>query len=249
MSELSGAMTMTGRELRLTLRKPDALITGLIMPVMIMVVFVYLFGGAVSIGTKYVTYVVPGVLLLCAITGSAPTAISVCQDMTGGIIDRFRSMDVAGMAIVGSHVVASLVRNLVSTVLLFGVAFAMGFRPHATAAAFLGAVGVLALFVVAVSWLCAALGLLVSSAEAANSAMFLMFLAYPSSGFAPVSTMPWWLRGFAGNQPMTPIIETIRGLLLGQGAGSHLWLAIIWCCAILAVSAAASALLFRRRTA
>jgi ABC-2 type transport system permease protein len=158
-------------------------------------------------------------------------------------------MDVSGMAIVGSHVVASLVRNIISTALLFGVAFAMGFRPHATAAAFLGAVGVLALFVVAVSWLCAAFGLLVSSVEAANSAMFLMFLAYPSSGFAPVSTMPWWLRGFAGNQPMTPIIETIRGLLLGQGAGSHLWLALIWCCAILAVSAAASGLLFRRRTA
>lgn len=249
MSELSGAMTMTGRGLRLTMRKPDALVTALVMPIMIMVIFVYLFGGATDFGTKYVTYVVPGVLLLCAITGSATTTVSVCQDMTGGIMDRFRSLDVPGMAIVGAHVIASLVRNIVSTALLFAVAYAMGFRPHASVAAFIGAVGVLALFVVAVSWLCAALGLLVSSVEAANSAMFLMFLAYPSSGFAPVSTMPWWLRGFAGNQPITPIIETVRGLLLGTGAGSHLWLALAWCGGILAISVAACALLFARRTA
>lgn len=242
------ALTMTGRGLRLTLRKPDALLTALMLPVMIMVVFVYLFGGAIDIGTKYVTYVVPGVLVLCAITGSASTAVTVCQDMSGGIIDRFRSLDVSGTNIIGGHVVASLTRNIASTVLLFAVAFGIGFRPHATAAGFAGAVAVLLLFVLAVSWLCAALGLLVSSPEAANSAMFLMFLAYASSAFAPVRTMPWWLRGFAANQPISPVTETVRGLLLGQPVGSHLWLALVWCGAIVVVSAAAAAILFQRRT-
>jgi len=247
---MSDALTMTGRGLRLSIRKPDALITAFILPIAIMVMFVYLFGGAVagSVGTKYVTYVVPGVLLLCVITGSAPTAVTVCQDMTGGIIDRFRSMNVSGAAIVGGHVVSSLLRNAVSTVLLYGVAYAMGFRPHATVAGFLVAAAILALFVAAVSWLCAALGLLVSSPEAANSAMFLMFVAYASSAFVPVRTMPSWLRGFASRQPVTPITESVRALLLGQPAGVRLWEALAWCCAILAVSVAGSAVLFRRRT-
>jgi ABC-2 type transport system permease protein len=168
--------------------------------------------------------------------------------MTGGIIDRFRALDVSGNKIIGGHVIASLARNIASTVLLFTVAFGIGFRPHASVAGFAGAVAVLLLFVLAVSWLCAALGLLVSSPEAANSAMFLMFLAYASSAFAPVRTMPWWLRGFAANQPITPITETVRGLLLGQPVGSHLWLALAWCGGIVVGSAAASVALFRRRT-
>jgi ABC-2 type transport system permease protein len=242
-------LTMTGRSLRLTARKPDALITALMLPVLIMIVFVYLFGGAVDIGTRYVTYVVPGVLVLCAITGSSATAITVCQDMTGGIIDRFRSMDVSGLKIVGGHVAGSLMRNIGSTILLFAVAVGIGFRPHASVAGFAGAIGVLLLFVLAVSWLCASLGLLVTSVEAANSANFLMFIAYASSAFAPVRTMPWWLRGFAGNQPITPVTETIRGLLLGQPVGARIWVAVAWCGGILIVSAAASAVLFSRRTA
>jgi ABC-2 type transport system permease protein len=245
---MTDALTMTGRSLRLTARKPDALITALMLPLLIMVVFVYLFGNAVDIGTKYVTYVVPGILVLCAITGSSPTSVTVCQDMTGGIIDRFRSLDVSGIKIVCGHVIGSVVRNVGSTILLFAVAFGIGFRPHASVAGFLGAAGVLLLFVLAVSWLCAALGLLFTSPEAANSSMMLMFLAYASSAFVPVRTMPWWLRGFAGNQPTTPITETIRGLLLGQPVGSRVWLAIVWCCGILLVCAAASAALFRRRT-
>ena len=246
---MSDAITMTGRGLRLTVRKPDALITAFMLPVLLLLMFVYLFGGAIDVGVKYVTYVVPGVILLCAITGSATTAVTVCQDMTGGIIDRFRSLNVPGATIVGGHVVASLARNAISTVLLFGVAYAIGLRPHATVAGFLGAAGILLLFVVAVSWLCAAIGLLVSSPEAANSAMFLMFVAYASSAFVPVRTMPSCLRGFAAHQPLTPITESVRALLLGQPAGAQLWTALAWCCGILLVSAAGSALLFRRRTA
>jgi len=194
--------------------------------------------------------VVPGVLLLCAVTGAATTAVTVCQDMTGGIIDRFRSLDVPGTAVLAGHVTASLVRNTASTGLVTAVAFGIGFRPHSSVASFAAALGVLLLFVAAVSWLAAAFGLLVSAPEAANSAMFfLMFFSYASSAFVPVRTMPWWLRGFALHQPSTPVTETIRGLLLRQPGGVPLGMALAWCGGILAVSVAVSAWLFRRRTA
>src|SRR5580698_8915379 len=231
---MSDALIMTGRSLRLSLRSPDALLTALLLPVMLMVVFVYLFGGAVAIGTSYVDYVVPGVLLLWAVT--------VCQDMTGGIVDRFRSLDVPGTVVLAGHVTSSLLRNLVSTVLVAAVAVGIGFRPHSDPARLAAAVGVLLLFVAAVSWLAAAFGLAVSSPEAANGVMFfLMFLCYASSAFVPVRTMPWWLRGFARHQPATPVTETLRGLLLGQPTGSQpaggqLVAALAWSGGILAAS-------------
>ena len=179
---MSDALTMTGRSLRLSVRSPEAVLTALLLPVMLMVVFVYLFGGAVSIGTAYVDYVAPGVLLLCAVTGAATTAVTVCQDMTGGIIDRFRSLDVRGTVVLAGHVVAGLLRNLASTVLVVAVAIGIGFRPHASAADFAAALGVLLFFVAAVSWLAAAFGLLVRAPEAANSAtFFLMFFATPAA--------------------------------------------------------------------
>jgi ABC-2 type transport system permease protein len=246
---MSNALTMTGRSLRLSLRSPDALLTALLLPVMLMVVFVYLFGGAVSIGTRYVTYVVPGVLLLCAGVGSATTAVTVCRDMTGGIIDRFRSMDVGGVPFLAGHVAASLTRNAASTVLVLAVALGIGFRPHAGLAAWAAAAGVLLLYVLALTWLAAAAGLLVSSPEAANAFTFLpMFVIYASSAFVPVRTMPSWLHGFADYQPSTPVIETLRGLLLGTHTGASGWQAAAWCGGILAASAALSAAAFRRRT-
>jgi len=247
---MSDALTMAGRSLRLSARSPDALLTALFLPVMLMVVFVYLFGGAVDIGTRYVDYVVPGVLLLCAVTGAGTTAVTVCQDMAGGIIDRFRSLDVPGTSVLAGHVTASLLRNVISTALVTAVAFGIGFRPHSSVAAFAAALGVLLLFVAAVSWLAAAFGLAVSAPEAANSAMFvLMFFCYASSAFVPIRTMPWWLRGFARNQPATSVTETIRGLLLHQPADVRLGTAVAWCLGIMAVSVAICALLYRRRTA
>ena len=241
--------TMAGRSLRLSLRSPDALLTALLLPVMLMVVFVYLFGGAVAIGTSYIEYVVPGVLLLCAVTGASTTAVTVCQDMTGGIIDRFRSLDVPGPVLLAGHVTASLLRNVVSTVLVVAVAVGLGFRAHSDPARLAVAFGVLLLFVAAVSWLAATFGLAVSAPEAANGAMFfLMFVCYASSAFVPVRTMPWWLRGFARHQPATPVTETLRGLLLGQPDG-QLWAALGWCGGILIVSVLLSTVLFRRRTA
>jgi ABC-2 type transport system permease protein len=240
--------TMIARNLRLTSRNAEAMITSLALPIMLMLMFVYLFGGAIDTGTSYVTYVTPGVILLCAAFGAAMTAVGVTQDMTGGIIDRFRSMDVGGSSILAGHVTASVARNMTSSALVFGVAFLIGFRPHANPVAWLAAIGVLLAFILAISWLSAVIGLLVKTAEGANGFSFFMtFLPYASSGFVPIATMPSWIRGFAQYQPITPVTETIRGLLLDQPVGTSPWAALAWCGGIVGVSVLASAALFRRR--
>lgn len=241
---------MAGRSVRLSVRNIDALLTSLFLPVMLMLLFVYLFGGAIETGTAYVTYVVPGVILLCAGYGSSLTAVAVTQDMAGGIMDRFRSMDVSGAAVLAGHVTASVARNVLSTVLVLAVAFLIGFRPQADAGQWLAAIGVLVLFVLALSWASAAIGLIARSAEAAGGfTFFVLFLPYPSSAFVPIDTMPSWIHGFAEHQPLTPVIESMRGLLLDTPVGNAPWFAAAWCGGILAVAVAASGYLFRRRTA
>ncbi|MDT7728467.1 MAG: type transport system permease protein [Actinomycetota bacterium] len=246
---LADSRTMIGRSLRLTSRNGEALTMSLMLPIMLMLVFVYLFGGAINTGTAYVTYVTPGIILLCAGFGASMTAVSVSNDMTSGIIDRFRSRDVGGAAILAGHVAASLARNLASTVLVFGVAFLIGFRPDAGAVDWLAALGILLAFVLAISWLSAAAGLLAKTPEGAGGFTFVvMFVPYASSAFVPVQTMPSWIRGFAENQPITPVIESVRGLLLDTPVGTAPWVALAWCGGILLVSVAASAVLFKRRT-
>ena len=244
------AATMTARSVRLSARNLDALLTSLMLPVMLMLMFVYLFGGAIHTGTAYVTYVVPGVILLCAGFGAATTAVSVSQDLAGGIVDRLRSLDVRPAAILAGHVAASAIRNVVSTTLVIAVAVAIGFRPHADVLQWLAAAGVLLAFVVAVSALSATIGLLARSPEAANGFTFvLVFVPYASSAFVPVATMPSWIQGFARHQPVTPVVETLRALLLDRPAGSAPWVALAWCAGILLVAVAASGPLFRQRTA
>jgi ABC-2 type transport system permease protein len=247
---MSEALTLTARCLRLSRRQVDALLTSLLLPVLLMIVFVELFGGAIDTGTRYVTYVVPGVLLLCAGYSSGLTAVAVCQDMIGGCMDRLRSMNVRGAAVLTGHVAASAARNLASALLVLAIALLLGFHPHAGALQWLAAAGMLLAFIVAISWLSAVFGLLARSAEAASGFTFLiMFLPYASSAFVPVHTMPAWLRGFAAHQPITPVTETLRGLLLGTPVGSNAWIGLAWCAGILAVSIAASGFLFARRTA
>ncbi|GIJ28047.1 transport permease protein [Micromonospora qiuiae] len=254
MSELAmrptHAAVMIGRCVRLSRRNIDAILTSLLLPVILMLLFVYLFGGAIQTGSAYVTYVVPGVLLLCAGFGAASTAVSVTTDLTNGMIERLRTMDVGATPILGGHVVASMVRNIVSTVLVLGVAVAIGFRPAVEPLRWLAAAGVLLLFLLAMSWLSAAFGLLARTPEAANGYTFMvMFLPYPSSAFVPVETMPGWLRGFAQHQPITPVIESLRGLLLNTPVGSAPARAAAWCLGLLAVAVLLSAVLFRRRIA
>lgn len=240
---------LAARAMRLSRRKVDALITSLLLPVMLMLMFVYLFGGAIHTGsgTAYHNYVVPGVLVLCAGFGAALTAVAVTEDKASGIIERFRAMDASGAAVLSGQVVASLIRNLASTILVLGVGLAIGFRPHATVAGWLAVTGIVVAFIAALSWLSAAIGLVAGSPEAASGYTFvLMFLPYPSSAFVPVSSMPGVLRGFARHQPVTPVINAIRDLLAGAPAGSSPWLALAWCAGILVVSVVASGLLFRR---
>ncbi|MBI0298295.1 ABC transporter permease [Streptomyces sp. PRKS01-29] len=246
---MSDAIVLTGRTIRLSRRNLDAVLTAMLLPIMLMLVFVYFFGGAIHTGTEYVTYVVPGVMLLCAGFGSANTAVTVTNDMAGGIIDRFRSLDIGGTPILAGHVAASVLRNAVATTIVFGVAFLIGFRPTAGPLDWLAVAGILLMFILAISWLSACFGLIARSPEAAGGFTFLMmFLPYPSSAFVPIDTMPGWLHGFAEHQPVTPVIEALRGLLLDRPVGDSAWQALAWCGGILVVAVGLSGVLFRRRT-
>jgi ABC-2 type transport system permease protein len=241
-------VTLVVRGLRLTLRNTESLTTAIALPVILMLMFVYLFGGAIHTGTRYVDYVVPGVLLVTIGFGAGTTALSVSHDLTSGIIDRYRSMDVHGETLVNGHVVASVLRNLLSTVIVLGVALAIGFRPHGAPADWLAAIAIATAYMLAISWLAAAIGVLARSPEAAQGiAFFVSFLAYPSSAFVPVRTMPHFLQGFAANQPVSQAADAIRGLLGAGHAGAAPWHALVWSLAITAVSIALAGVLFRRR--
>ena len=232
-----------------SLREVDALIMAIAMPVMLMLLFVFVFGGALEPGGGYVDYVVPGIILLCAGYGASNTAIAVEQDMSGGIMDRFRSMPIVSATVLVGHVVASVVRNLVTTAVVIMVALLVGFRPTAGPLAWLAAIALIALWILAITWLFAALGLVARSVEAAGNYGFaLLFLPYLSSAFVPTATMPTWLRWFTEHQPITPIVETIRGLLIGAGADSQAIPAVGWCLLIIVVAALWARHLFRIRT-
>ncbi len=244
----SDARLMAIRSLRLSLRAIDGLVVALALPVILMGLFVYLFGGAIHTGARYIDFVVPGVLVVCIGYSAVTTSISVAHDLNEGIVDRLRSMDVGGVSFMSGHVLAGAVRNFISTVIVLGVAFAMGFRPHAGALQWLEALGLLTLCVLAYTWLTATLGALASSAEAANGMGFLVgFVAYPSSAFVPVKDMASWVRGFANHQPVTPIVNTLRGLLDGA-QGTDTWVAVAWCLGIIVLSVALAGWLFRLRT-
>ncbi|HEY1701181.1 MAG TPA: ABC transporter permease [Trebonia sp.] len=257
---LSDTGVMIARSLRRSVRDPEAFITALALPVILMLLFVYVFGGAFNAGVKaggagYVNYVVPGLIVLCAGFGAGTTAVAVATDMSTGIVDRIRSMPVRSTALLTGQVTASLARNLMATALVIGVGLAVGWRPAGDPVRWLGAAAMILLFVLALSWLAAAFGLLAGSPEAANGITFVLaFIPYASSAFVPVRTMTPVLRGFAANQPFTPIIETMRGLWMGQtstGApvGHEAVLAVAWCTGILVLSVAAASWLFRRRAA
>jgi ABC-2 type transport system permease protein len=236
------------RGMRHTLRNPDAVVTSLALPVVLLLMFVYVFGGAISGSGDYVDYVVPGIIVLCAMFGAAGTAVGVCTDKVAGVMDRFRTMPIRGAAVLVGHVVASLLRNLVASVLVIGLALAIGFRPDARPLEWIAAGGMMVIVVLAVTWLAAAAGLLAGSVESANALGFIvMFLPYLSSAFVPVDTMPSWLQGVARHQPVTPLIETLRGLLIGAPIGHQAWWVLAWWGGLLIVSVVAASMMFRRR--
>jgi ABC-2 type transport system permease protein len=242
-------LTMIGRSIRLARRNADTLVMAILLPLMMMALFVYVFGGAIATGTQYINYVVPGIILLCTGYGAASTAMSVADDMTSGMIDRLRSLPIRSFTVLTGHVTASVARNTVSTTIVFAAAVAMGFRPNATVVDWLLTAGLLLLYVLAMSWFAAGLGVIAKSVESASVlSFFMLFLPYLSSAFVPTNTMPSFLRGVSEHQPITPIIETTRGLLTGTPIGDSGWLALTWSAGLLVVSFAFATWLFRRRT-
>ena len=256
---MSDTAVMVGRSLRRSVRDPEAFITALALPVILMLLFVYVFGGAFEAGVGahggYVNYVVPGLIVLCAGFGAGTTAVAVATDMSSGIVDRFRSMPIPAWSVLAGQIVASLARNLLATALVIAVGFGVGWRPVASPLAWAGAIAMIVLFIAAMSWLAACFGLVVGSPEAATGATFaLMFIPYLSTAFVPASTMAAGLRPIAANQPFTPVIETMRGLWTGHtstgaSAAHEALLAVGYFGAILIVAASLASWLFRHRVA
>jgi ABC-2 type transport system permease protein len=266
-SSLGDTRVMIARSLRRSFRDPEAFITALALPVILMLLFVYVFGGAFNAGVHtgfnpgaalsggYANYVVPGLIVLCAAYGAGTTAVAVATDMSSGIVDRFKSMPVAAWTVLAGQIVASLARNLLATALVIGVGLAVGWRPTGGPLDWLAAVGLIVLFITALSWLAACFGLVAGSPEAATGATFaLMFIPYLSSAFVPAGTMTRVLRPVAANQPFTPLIEAMRGLWMGYtstgaNTGHEALLAVAYFGGILIVTAALASWLFRHRTA
>ncbi|MFI0357502.1 ABC transporter permease [Actinomadura sp. 9N407] len=234
--------TMVRRQLKRMLRYPSMTIQLIVTPVILLLLFVYVFGGTLGAGLgggrdTYIAYIVPGILLMAAATAATGTAVMVATDMTEGIIARFRTMRISRASVLTGHVVGSVIQQLLGMVVLIAIAVAIGFRPNATAVEWLATAGLLTLFAVAITWLSVALGLKSSTPEAASNApMPLILLPFLGSGFVPTDSMPTALRWFAEYQPFTPIMETIRGLLMGNPIGSSAAIATAWCTAIALIS-------------
>jgi ABC-2 type transport system permease protein len=234
--------TMIRRQLKRLLRYPSMTVQLILTPVIILFLFVYVLGGTLGGGLgggrdTYVNYVVPGILLMAAATAATGTAVMVATDMTEGIVARFRTMRISRASVLTGHVVGSVIQQLLGMAVLVGIALAIGFRPNANVAEWLAAVAVLTLFAVAITWLSVALGMRSPTPEAASNApMPLILLPFLGSGFVPTDSMPTALRWFAEYQPFTPIMETVRGLLLGTAIGWSAVIATAWCAGLAVVS-------------
>jgi ABC-2 type transport system permease protein len=238
---MSDSATMLRRNLRHMQRYLSMTLFVVGIPVVLLLLFVYVFGGTLGTGlggvsggrAAYANYVVPGILLITVAGAAQGTAIAVAMDMTAGIIARFRTMAISRAAVLTGHVLASLIQTMLSIAVVIGVALLIGFRPTAGPAEWIAAIGVLTMIAFALIWLCVALGLVAKSVEtASNTPMFLMLLVFFSSGFVPANSLPAGLRQFAEYQPVTLVTETLRGLLLGTAIGNSAYGAIAWCIGI-----------------
>jgi ABC-2 type transport system permease protein len=234
---LTDSATMLRRNLLHAKRYPGLTLMMLGMPVVLLLLFVFVFGDALAAGIggngDYVDYLTPGIIIMTIASGTTQTAISVCSDMTEGIIARFRTMSIARTSILTGHVIGSMIQATITVALLLGVALLAGFRPNADLVHWLGAIGLLLLLCFALTWIGVAMGLVSKSVEAAsNLPMPIMYLPFLGSAFVPTDSMSAGVRWFAEYQPFTPIIETLRGLLLGTHIGSDGPVAIAWCVAL-----------------
>lgn len=252
--------TMTRRSLLRMVRYPSLTLTVVLMPVVLLLLFVYVFGGAFGAGVAagvapgaegraaYLTYITPTMLVITATGVAQATAIGVAMDMTGGIVTRLRTMPVAPSAVLGGHVVGAVLQTLAATAAVLGVAVLLGYRPGADLLGALGLLGMFTLFTVMLTWLTVAMGAAAPSVESAsNTPMIFILLPFLGSGFVPVETMPTAVRVFAEHQPFTPIIETVRGLVAGTAVpASTVWAALAWCVGLTVVGVLWSRAAYRK---
>jgi ABC-2 type transport system permease protein len=229
---------MLGRSMRHIFRSMDTIITVTLTPIAMMLLFVYVFGGAIQTGTKnYVNYLLPGILLIAIASGISYTAYRLFLDMQSGIFERFHSMPIARSTVLWGHVLTSLVSNAISVVVIIIVALLMGFRSPAGILSWLAVAGILALFTLALTWIAAIAGLSATSIDGASAFAYpIIFLPFISSAFVPTASMPPVVRLFAENQPVTSIVDAIRALLSDQPVGNSIWVALAWCVGIMLVA-------------
>ena len=242
---------LTGRSLRHITRSVDTIITTAITPIALMLLFVYVFGGAISASTdNYVNYLLPGILLIAIASGIAYTAVRLFTDMQSGIFERFHSMPIARSSVLWAHVLTSLVANGLTLVIIVVIAVVMGFRSSAGILAWLAVAGILALFTLALTWVAVIAGLTAKSVDGASGFSYvLIFLPFISSAFVPTDTMPGPVRAFAENQPVTAIVNTIQDLFAQQPVGSDIWIALGWCLGILVLAYVLAMAAYRRKIA
>ena len=240
---------LTGRSLRHITRSPDTILTVAIMPIALMLLFVYVFGGAISSAPdSYVNYLLPGILLITIASSISYTAFRLFTDMQSGVFKRFQSMPIARSSVLWAHVLTSLAASLVSVVAVVGVALLMGFRSGAGVLAWLAVAGILILFTLALTWLAVIAGLSAKTVDGAGAFSYpLIFLPFISSAFVATATMPGPVRAFADNQPVTPIVNTIRDLYTQQPISTGIWTALAWCLGLLIVAYALAMATYHRK--
>lgn len=246
----SDVSVMLGRTMKHITRSVDTVITTAIMPVAIMMLFVYVLGGAIESGSEnYINYQLPGILLITICTGTTYTAYRLFNDKQHGIFERFHSMPIAHSTPLWGHVLVSIVSNLVSVAIVVGIAFVLGFRSSAGIGSWLTVVGVLVLFMLALTWLAVIAGIMSKTSDGATAFSYpLIFLPFLSSAFVPTETMPKALRLFAENQPVTSIVNSVRALLENQPVGNNIWVALAWCMGIMVIAYCIAMCLYRKHT-
>lgn len=251
LTTITDSLTMIRRSSTHIIRNTDQLLGTFFQPIMFLVLFTAVFGGAIATeGGNYTNFLMAGIIVQTIAFGSTTTAIAICNDLQRGIVDRFRSLPMSNLAVLNGHVVSDLFRNGISTVVMVVAGLVIGFRPNADFGEWLVFIGLIALFTLAISWLAAILGLLAKSVEGVQWMTFvaIMPLTFASTAFVPAESMSSWLRPFAENQPVSQMVDAVRGLLIGTPIGDSVLLSVVWSLAILIVSVPVAAWLFKRKT-
>jgi ABC-2 type transport system permease protein len=250
MKLLYNSKTMFKRNMKISFRNPDTMVMSIFAPTLMLLLFAYVFGGVMNVGDgiNYVNFIITGIILQCIAQAAMTTAICINTDMNKGMIERFRSMPISKSSFLMGHFSAAIVRNVITVTIMIGVAFIVGFRPEASFGGWLVIIAMLLLFIMVVNWIAILLGLATKTPESAGSFVALIsVLPFVSSGFAPTETMPAGIRWFAEYQPMTPIINTIRSMIMGGTAGTDLYIALAWCFGLLALMFALSLYAYKRK--